>query len=77
MSSGKRYKESSALVERSRYYELNEAIELLKKSASAKFDETVELATRLAELELGVESRLDLVDRLRRMLNHNLPLEEK
>lgn len=47
MKRGKRYKRSSELVDRSRYYELDEAIELAKKSASAKFDETVELAARL------------------------------
>jgi hypothetical protein len=37
----------------------------------------LELATRLAEPELGVESRLDLVDRLFQTLNHNPPPEEK
>jgi len=47
MSKGKRYKEAIALIDGSKYYELGEAIELVKKSASAKFDETVELATRL------------------------------
>jgi large subunit ribosomal protein L1 len=34
-------------VDRLKYYELDEAIELLKKAANAKFDETVELAARL------------------------------
>lgn len=47
MKSGKRYKEISKLVDRAKYYELDEAIELLKKTSKAKFDETVELATRL------------------------------
>jgi len=47
MRRGKKYKESSALVDEAKLYELNEAIELVKKSATAKFDETVELATRL------------------------------
>jgi hypothetical protein len=37
----------------------------------------LDLATRLAEPELGVESRLDLADRMCRMLNHNAPPEEK
>ena len=47
MSKGKRYKEAIALIDGSKYYELSEAIELVKKSPKAKFDETVELATRL------------------------------
>ena len=47
MSRGKRYIESSKLVDRLKHYELDEAIELIRKSATAKFDETVELATRL------------------------------
>lgn len=47
MRRSKRYKESSKLVDRSKYYELDEAIECVKKSATAKFDETLELATRL------------------------------
>jgi len=47
MSKGKRYKEASQLMDRDQYYELDEAVELLKKSATAKFDETVELAIRL------------------------------
>jgi hypothetical protein len=37
----------------------------------------LELATRLVEHELGVETRLDLVNRLRRMLNHNSSLEDE
>lgn len=47
MSKSKRYKESTQLVDKQKYYELNEAVELVKKTASAKFDETVELAARL------------------------------
>jgi large subunit ribosomal protein L1 len=47
MRRSKRYKESNSSVDRLKYYELDEAIELLKKAANAKFDETVELATRL------------------------------
>lgn len=47
MRRSKRYKESNSLVDRLKYYELDEAIELLKKAANAKFDETVELAARL------------------------------
>ncbi len=47
MRRGKKYKESSALMDRAKLYELNEAVELVKKSATANFDETVELAARL------------------------------
>jgi large subunit ribosomal protein L1 len=47
MRRSKRYKECSELVDKLKLYELDEAIELMKKSASARFDETVELATRL------------------------------
>jgi len=47
MKKGRRYKEASQLVEINKYYELDEAVELVKKSASAKFDETIELAIRL------------------------------
>ena len=42
----KRYAEASALVEADRRYEPAEAIEIVKKTASTKFDETVELHLR-------------------------------
>jgi len=47
MSRGKRYTKSSELVDRLEQYELDKAIELVRETATAKFDETVELATRL------------------------------
>ncbi len=47
MRKSKRYNESHSAVDRLKYYELDEAIKLLKNAANAKFDETVELATRL------------------------------
>lgn len=43
---GKKYQEAAKLVE-DRLYEAAEAIELAKKTAVAKFDETIELAVRL------------------------------
>jgi len=52
MKRGKRYVESAKLVDRSNLYEVSEAIALLKKTASAKFDETVE-----AHFRLGVDGR--------------------
>ena len=49
---GKKYIESAKLVDRTRLYEPKEAIELVQKTARAKFDETVEVHVRL-----GVDSR--------------------
>ena len=42
----KRYIEAAALVEEDRDYQPDEAIDLIKKTASTKFDETVELHLR-------------------------------
>ena len=44
---GKKYVEASKLIDRAAQYEVSEAIELAKKTATAKFDETVEVAFRL------------------------------
>lgn len=44
---GTKYKEAAAQVDRTRAYEPQEAIELLKKLAPANFDETVELHLRM------------------------------
>ena len=52
MKHGKKYVESAKLVDKTKLYEVNEALELAAKTASAKFDETVELHIRL-----GVDSR--------------------
>lgn len=49
---GKKYVEASKLIDRAAQYEVSEAIELAKKTATAKFDETVEVAFRL-----GVDPR--------------------
>ena len=43
---GKRYRESAAFLEADKNYEPDEAISLVKKGATAKFDETVELHLR-------------------------------
>ncbi|MFC7372670.1 50S ribosomal protein L1 [Fictibacillus iocasae] len=43
----KKYQEAAKLVDRTKAYDSNEAIELVKKAASAKFDESVEVAVRL------------------------------
>lgn len=44
---GKRYQEAAKLIDRSKSYDINEAVALLKETAKAKFDETVEVAFRL------------------------------
>jgi len=44
---GKRYLEAAKLVDKSALYEPAQAIELVKQTAKAKFDETVEAAIRL------------------------------
>lgn len=44
---GKKYATALAQVDRTRAYELEEAIELIKRIAFARFDETVELAIQL------------------------------
>ncbi|MDZ5539847.1 50S ribosomal protein L1 [Bacillus licheniformis] len=49
---GKRYVEAAKLVDRTKAYDVNEAIELVKKTNTAKFDATVEAAFRL-----GVDPR--------------------
>ena len=44
---GKKYQEAEKLVDRSKAYEIEEAVALVKKTAKANFDETVEVAFRL------------------------------
>lgn len=52
MFRGKKYQDSVKLVEKSKFYDTNEAMDLITKTAKAKFDETVEVHIRL-----GVDSR--------------------
>ncbi len=52
MKHGKKYIDAAKLVDFSKLYDMNEALELACKTATAKFDETVELHVRL-----GVDGR--------------------
>ena len=52
MKHGKKYVESVKLIDKAKLYESTEAIDLAVKTATAKFDETVEIHVRL-----GVDSR--------------------
>ncbi len=52
MKHGKKYNDSVNLIENGKFYDVNEAVTLACKTATAKFDETVEIHVRL-----GVDSR--------------------
>ena len=52
MFRGKKYQDSAKLVDRTNLYDPSEAMELVTKTAKAKFDETVEV-----HIKLGVDSR--------------------
>lgn len=52
MKHGKKYVDSAKLVDRTKLYETDEALQIAVKTATAKFDETVEVHVRL-----GVDSR--------------------
>ncbi len=52
MFRGKKYQDSVKLVDKAKQYDPAEAMELITKTAKAKFDETVE-----AHIKLGVDSR--------------------
>ena len=52
MKHGKKYVDAAKLVDRTKLYDTNEALDTVIKTAVAKFDETVEL-----HVKLGVDSR--------------------
>ena len=52
MRKGKNYVESAKLIDRTKLYDPNEAIDTMLKTAKAKFDETIEV-----HIKLGVDSR--------------------
>jgi large subunit ribosomal protein L1 len=49
---GKKYREAAKQIDRDRFYSVEDAVDLAKKVAFAKFDETVEL-----DMNLGVDPR--------------------
>ncbi len=52
MFRGKKYQDSTKLVDKTKQYEVAEALDLVTKTAKAKFDETIEV-----HVKLGVDSR--------------------
>ena len=52
MKHGKKYVDGAKLIDRSKLYDVNEALDLCVKTGTAKFDETVEV-----HVKLGVDSR--------------------
>ena len=52
MKKGKKYSDSLKLIDRTKQYDPEEAVELVKQTAKAKFDETIEISVRL-----GVDPR--------------------
>ena len=50
---GKRYNDIQQHVERLNFYTVDEAVSLLKQTSTAKFDETIDLASRL-----GIDARI-------------------
>lgn len=52
MKHGKKYVDSAKLIDRTKFYDADEALDLVIKTSTAKFDETVEV-----HVKLGVDSR--------------------
>ena len=52
MKHGKKYVDAAKLIDRTKLYDTTEAVETVVKTATAKFDETIEL-----HVKLGVDSR--------------------
>ena len=52
MKRGKKYVEAAKLIDRTATYDIDQAMELVKKAATAKFDETIE-----AHIRTGCDGR--------------------
>ena len=57
MKRGKKYVEAAKAVDRATLYDTNEAISLVKKAAVAKFDETIEVISAQAAMDVMQISR--------------------
>ena len=57
MKHGKKYTEAAKLVDRATFYEPNDAIALVKKTATAKFDETIEVHQKPVVTDVTLSSR--------------------
>jgi ribosomal protein L1 len=56
MKKGKKYTEAAKLVEKETLYEMKDAVDLVQKTSTSKFDATVE-----AHIRLGGDSRSNLL----------------
>ena len=71
---GKKYAEALKLIEADKLYEPVEAIELVKKTATAKFDETVEISFNNSDANecifLPTRQQIVVYPEARSMLKH-------
>lgn len=65
MKTGKRYTEAAKTVDRSVKYSEADAISLVKKNATAKFDETIELTSRQVVIPVMQISRFVVLSSFR------------
>jgi len=86
MSISKRMKSLSEIVDRDKFYEVNAGLELVKKTAKAKFDESIDAAIKLGidpkksdqlvrgalVLPSGLEKQRELLFLLKAMLQKKL-----
>ena len=61
MKKGKKYQDSVKLIEANTLYDTNEALDLVEKTAKAKFDETVELHVKGEQAEAAKAAGADYV----------------
>jgi len=54
----KRFKTAAALVDKVKVYEITEAVSLLKKAATAKFDESFDMSVNLAKKPVQAEQQI-------------------
>ena len=69
MKHGKKYNEAAKLIDRAAVYEPAEAISLVKKTATAKFDETVEIHVRTGCDGRHAEQQIRFLKRQKRVVD--------